>query len=442
MKVLVVGNGAREHAIATALSRSSDKPDLYAFMSAVNPGIARLVKNYGIGNICSPEQVVKYAVENGIHLAVVGPEAPLEAGVVDSLEENRIPCVGPRRKPAQIETDKSFCRNLMRKNKVKGCPKFGIFEDVKDACDYIDKIGVDIVIKPAGLTGGKGVKVMGEHFDKKGAKGYVKEVLDTRMGVIPKVILEERLIGEEFTLQAFVDGRNVVGMPAVQDHKRAYEGDVGPNTGGMGSYSDAGYLLPFISKKDYDDGLSIMKETITVIKKETGEEYKGFLYGQFMATKDGVKVIEFNARLGDPEAMNVLSLLESDMTDVCRKIAAGSLDDKVKFSGKATVCKYMVPEGYPDKPLNNVEVNVDEKKINALGGQVYYASVREENGRILTSKSRAIAVLGLSGTISEAEKVVEESMKHISGKLFYRKDIGTKKLIEKRIKHMKQIRGK
>jgi phosphoribosylamine--glycine ligase len=260
------------------------------------------------------------------------------------------------------------------------------------------------------------------------------------MGAIPKVILEERLVGEEFTLQAFVDGTMVVGMPSVQDHKRAYEGDTGPNTGGMGSYSDAGYLLPFLTQKDYDEGLWIMEDVVSAIKDETGEAYRGFLYGQFMATKDGVKVIEFNARLGDPEAMNVLSVLETDLTEVCRNIAGGTLEDNVNFAKKATVCKYMVPEGYPDKPLNNVEVSVDEKKIRQLGGQVYYASVREEKGKILTSKSRAIGVLGVADSISDAEAVVEESMKHIKGKLFYRRDIGTKPLVEKRINHMKELR--
>jgi len=441
MRFLVVGSGAREHAIAAALSGSSDKPELYAFMGAVNPGISRLCWNYHIGNIRKPDEVLKYALEKKIDIGVVGPEAPLEAGVVDRLEENNIPCVGPRRTPAQIETDKSFCRNLMKKRKLAGCPAFGIFERVEDASNYIDELGVDIVVKPAGLTGGKGVKVMGEQFDGEGAKDYVKEVLDTGMGTIPKVIIEERLIGEEFTLQGFVDGKNVVGMPMVHDHKRAYEGDNGPNTGGMGSYSDAGYLLPFLSQKDYDEGLAIMKDTVAAIEKETSQKYRGFLYGQFMATRDGVKVIEFNARLGDPEAMNVLGVLETDLSGVCERMVGGKLDGRIRFAKKATVCKYMVPEGYPDNPKNNVEVQVDEKRISEIGGKVYYASVREENGKIISSKSRSIAVLGVAGSIAEAEGIVESSMKHIKGQLFYRKDIGTRPLIERRISHMKEVRG-
>ncbi len=440
MKILVVGNGAREHAIAKALKASKDC-ELYAFMKANNPAISKMSTDYSLGNICNPADVAEYARSMDVKLAVVGPEAPLGAGVVDALEEDGIMCVGPRKTAARLETDKSFARELMRKHKIKGTPEFGIFEDADEACTFIDEFGEDLAIKPAGLTAGKGVKIMGEHFGPDGAKEYVREILSTKMGEIPKVVLEERLIGEEFTLQGFVDGDRVVGTPTVQDHKRAYDGDKGPNTGGMGSYSDAGYILPFLTKKDYEDGLEIMRETIKAVKKETGTPYKGFLYGQFMATKDGLKVVEFNARLGDPEAMNILSVLESDMAEICEKIATGKLTDDLRFAKKATVCKYLVPEGYPDNPLNNVEVEIDDAKILQAGGRLYYASVREEGGKILTSSSRAIAVVGVEDTIDEAEKTAQKCIGYVSGKLAHRKDIGTKALVERRISHMKQVRG-
>jgi phosphoribosylamine--glycine ligase len=329
----------------------------------------------------------------------------------------------------------------MKDHGIGGTPAFGIFEEVGEAFDFIDGFGGDLAVKPAGLTGGKGVKIMGEHFDAEGAKEYVKEILETRMGSIPKVILEERLIGEEFTLQAFVDGDHVVGAPMVQDHKRAYEGDVGPNTGGMGSYSDRGYILPFLTQGDYDEGLKIMEDTVRAVEKETGEKYKGFLYGQFIATSDGLKVIEYNARLGDPEAMNIMSILESDMQDVCEKMAGGMLTDSVKFTEQATVCKYTVPAGYPTNPRDNVEISVDEKKIAEAGGKVYYASVREEGGKIFTSSSRAVAVVGIANTITEAEQVAAKCLPHIQGELIFRKDIGTHDLVQKRLDHMKQIRG-
>jgi len=218
-------------------------------------------------------------------------------------------------------------------------------------------------------------------------------------------------------------------------------GDVGPNTGGMGSYSAKGFILPFLSQEDYDSGLKIMEDTVKALRTELGVGYKGFLYGQFMATKEGPKVIEYNARLGDPEAMNILPILESDFQDVCERMCGGMLKNNVKYAEKATVVKYMVPEGYPTEPKSDVEVRIDWSKIKEAGGRIYYASVREENGRILTSSSRAIAAVGIAESITEAEVVAEDSLGAVSGDLFHREDIGTQELIQKRIDHMKELRG-
>jgi phosphoribosylamine--glycine ligase len=442
MKILLVGNGAREHAIIKALARSGREKKLYAFMGAKNPGIARTSDGYALGDICNPMEVAGYAKKNRIELAIIGPEAPLNAGVVDELEKEGIACAAPSKSAARLETDKTFCRQLLEKHHIPGNPRHMIFSDYGKACEYIDKLNYDFVVKPAGLTGGKGVKIMSEQMTTKDeAKAYVKEILDSKVGHLPQAVIEERLVGEEFTLQAFVDGKKVVGMPMVQDHKRAYEGDKGVNTGGMGSYSDSGFILPFLTQEDYDRGLAIMENTINAVKKETGACYRGFLYGQFMATKEGIGLIEYNARLGDPEAMNVLSVLDSDLIDICSGMAEGSLDEEIEFSKKATVCKYMVPEGYPENPRKNVELSVDENAIKKLGGEVYYASVREEGGRIISSTSRSVAVLGKADTISEAEKIAEKSMQYIKGELFHRRDIGTRELIQKRAYHMKQLRG-
>ncbi|MFH0817951.1 MAG: phosphoribosylamine--glycine ligase, partial [Candidatus Micrarchaeota archaeon] len=298
MKILLVGSGAREHAIAKAIVRSNNS-ELFSFMSARNPGIMRISKEFTVGNICDVGGVAKWAKDRLVDLAVIGPEAPLNAGISDILNAIGIPCAGPSKTAAKIECDKSFARNLMKKHKIPGCPKFGVFSDASEAGKFIDSVN-EVVVKPAGLTGGKGVKVMGPHLkNKEEAKAYAKEVLEARIGALPEVVIEEKLIGQEFTLQAFVDGKNISPMPIVQDHKLAFDGDVGPNTGGMGSYSDAGNLLPFLSQKDYDSGIAIMKKTVDALAKER-TPYNGFLYGQFIATKKGVSTIEFNARLGDP----------------------------------------------------------------------------------------------------------------------------------------------
>jgi len=440
-RVLLIGNGGREHAIARAVKRSNGSSELYAFMGAKNPGIAKLCREFLIGNTNDAAAVAKFAASKKIDLAVVGPEAPLEAGVVDELLKHDVRCASPTKSAARMETDKGFARELLRKHNVKGSPEFGVFSDSKEASDFIDSLGKAVVVKPAGLTGGKGVRIMGEHLkDSEEAKEYAKEILEKGVGNIRKVVVEERLEGEEFSLQAFVDGRRVIGTPMVQDHKRAFANDQGPNTGGMGAYSDSGYILPFLRKDDYEGGLSIMKASVEAYRKETGEDYRGFLYGGFIVTKGGVKLLEFNARLGDPEAMNTLSVIKSDFLNILERIVDGNLKD-ASFYRKATVCKYFVPEGYPISPKKNELIEIDEKAIEGSGAVLYYASVNEVDGRIYTSSSRTAGLVGIADSIENAERIAESAVKFVKGKLSYRKDIGTKELIEKRIRHMQEIRS-
>ncbi|HTX44110.1 MAG TPA: phosphoribosylamine--glycine ligase, partial [Methanocella sp.] len=296
MKVLVVGSGGRENAIVEALARSAYKPKIYAAMGNLNPGIKRRVADYLLTKETDVPAIVQFAEGNGIDFVVVGPEAPLMAGLVDALFDRGIPSASPMKDAARLEFDKAWTRTFMARNGVRGVPRFKVYDNLGDAFRYLEEYP-DSVIKPAGLTGGKGVKVMGEHLKTLDeGKKYLEEVLKTGRAVI-----EDRLQGEEVTIQAFVDGRNVVPMPTVQDHKRAFEDDKGPNTGGMGSYTDHTELLPFMFLEDYNEGVEIMKSTIEALKKEMGIVYKGALYGQFMITTDGMKVIEYNARFGDPE---------------------------------------------------------------------------------------------------------------------------------------------
>ncbi len=357
------------------------------------------------------------------------PEAPLQAGVADELESAGIYAFGPKEAEARIETDKAFQRRFMAEHDIPGCPDFETFDDMDAACDFVDEYDGDLAIKPAGLTGGKGVKVIGDQVTAEEGKEYIRE------SDYDRIVLEERLIGEEFTVQAFIANGDVRTAPAVQDHKRAYEGDEGPNTGGMGSYSDATTALPFMTDTDYDDAVSIIEATVEAL-----EDYRGILYGQFMLTSEGPKVIEFNARFGDPEAMNTLPVLETDFLDILTAARDGDSLPALEFAPQATVCKYAVPEGYPTDPEAGAKVQVDEE--SAGDALLYYASVDERADGIYTTTSRSFAVVGRADSITEAETIAEDALE-VAGEegLHMRHDIGKPELVQQRIDHVEELRG-
>lgn len=440
MRVLAVGGGAREHAIVEALSRSG--AEVYAALKNRNPGIARAAKESAFVDETDVAKVVEFARARKVELAVVGPEAPLEAGLADGLAAAGIPTASPSKAAARIETSKSFMRELMLKHKVGGAVKFAVTEDLAGVNAALDQMGLEVVVKPTGLTGGKGVKVFGEHMmTRQDVLTYAEEIFSNRIGGAPRVVVEERLVGEEFTVQAFCDGRKVVPMPAVQDHKRAYEGDKGPNTGGMGSYSQKDGLLPFLRRGEYDRAVEIVQQAVDALRAE-GCEYHGTLYGQFMVTRDGPKVIEFNARFGDPEAMNVLSLLSSDFSRICLGMAEGGLSARdVAFAQKASVCKYVVPEGYGTKSLSGHEIKVDEAAISEEGALLYYASVNEKEGRVYTTTSRSVGIVGIADSIDEAEGKAEKALAHVSGRIAVRHDIGKRAMLDAKVRRMDSIRG-
>ena len=332
-------------------------------------------------------------------------------------------------------------RELVSKYGIDGNLDYAAFGNAADAERYVREVKHEIVVKPVGLTGGKGVKVQGEHLHSfEDIMEYINEIFDANIGGAG-VILEERAVGEEFTQMVFCDGKRVVPMPLVQDHKRAYEGDKGPNTGGMGSYSDSDHLLPFITADERKAAIKIIQDIIDAMAKE-GCPYRGPLYGQFMLTVDGPKIIEFNARFGDPEAMNVLTVLDSDFTDICYRIATGTLGDDVRFTRKATVCKYVVPEGYGVKSISGKEISVDEEGIRSCDATVYYANVDQKEGRLLTGTSRSVGIVGIADTIEEAEENCENALRYVKcDHIFVRHDIGKRALVQQRVKHMQQLRS-
>jgi len=433
--VLLVGGGGREHAIARSLAESDC--ELYACAGNRNPGIVRIASGFETLDTTNPAAVTDYASEIEATLAVVGPEAPLAAGVADALDDAGVYAFGPQEAEARIETDKAFQRRFMDENDIPGCPDFETFDDMEAACAYIDEYDGDLVVKPAGLTGGKGVRVMGDQVDADGAKEYIRE------SDYDRIVLEERLVGEEFTVQGFVANGELRVTPAVQDHKRAYEGDEGPNTGGMGSYSDGSLELPFMSESEYIDAVDVMQATVDAL-----DGYKGVLYGQFMLTADGIKVVEFNARFGDPEAMNTLPVLTTDFLDVLTAARDGDDLPTLSFERQATVCKYAVPEGYPTDPESGALVKVDEESVarardGAAGDAIlFYASVDEREDGIYTTTSRSFAVVGVADTVTDAERIAEGALADAGEDgLRIRHDIGKPDLVQQRIDHMNDLRG-
>ena len=430
--VLVVGSGAREVAIARCVSQSSIKNSLFCVSKDINPQIVDLCKDYFVTDLTNISDIVSYSTKTKVDLAIIGPENPLANGIVNELENVGVRCVGPKKEVALIETSKSFARKIIDLCCTEKNPQRREFSSIEGVEGFIEQLGGEYVIKYDGLMGGKGVRVSGEHLKNiDEGTAYANEIVN----IGGKFLIEEKLVGEEFSLMSFVDGKVCKHMPVVQDHKRAYEGDTGPNTGGMGTYSFGNHSLPFLSKKDIKEAQRTNELVAKQLFEATGTPYIGILYGGFMLTRSGVKVIEYNARFGDPEAMNVLSILESDFLSICISMVDGNLKTQdVSFERLATVCKYVVPVGYPDKPEKNFEV-----LCNQNDRSLFLASIMLKDQKLIACGSRTAAVVGKNKDVFQAELLAEAGIANISGKLFHRKDIGTKKLVESRIKRMKEL---
>lgn len=430
--VLVVGSGAREVAVSRKISESKVEHALFCASSEKNPQIESLCSGYLVCPLSHIKNICEYALLKKIDLVFIGPENPLADGIVNELEAVGISCVGPKKEVAMIEASKSFARDIIENCAPEKNPAKKSFKSLSGVESFINELNGEYVIKYDGLMGGKGVKISGEHLPsiKDGLK-YAQSLVD--MG--GSFLVEEKLVGEEFSLMSFVDGKTCCHMPIVQDHKRAFEGDVGPNTGGMGTYSFANHSLPFLKNREVLDAQKTNELVAKQLLKKTGVPFVGILYGGFMLTQRGVKVIEYNARLGDPEAMNVLCLMKTDFLKVCDQIIGGSLSkNSVEFEELSTVCKYAVPSGYPNKPAKGFVVDC---KIEDL--DVYLASVKSSDGQVVACGSRTAAAIGKDKNVFVAEKFAERKISSIGGDLFHRKDIGTKELISRRIDRMEKI---
>lgn len=447
MRILLVTSSARGHALADALYRSPQKPELIAVSPSRNPGIRRLAKEQHVMDIMDFPKLIDLAKKSTIDFAVIGPDDPIGGGLADELEKVDIPSVAPKKALARLESSKGFTRDLMKKYNIDASPQFFVLTrhesgpsgrgNEDEIRTILNDLNGHYVVKYDGLKGGKGVKVSGEHLPTiDDGVAYALDCIEEG----GRVVIEEKLIGIEFSRLAFVSGSSVVPMPAVQDHKRAFEGDTGPNTGGMGTYSDANHSLPFLTSDDLKQADVINQQIADAVMKECGEPYKGILYGGFMATKNGVKVIEYNARFGDPEALNILPLLKSDFVTICQKIIDGSLTQKdVLFENKATVCKYITPKSYPDAKTEKGEtVAFPFIPENA---RLYFGDISENDDESLHLEgSRTAGIVGIADTIAESESIAESLCEEVQGPVRFRKDIGTKKLIDARIAFMKKLR--
>lgn len=418
------------------------KPEIINICPQLNPGIRKLASEQHIEDIMNFPKILEIARKSRPDLAFIGPDDPIGGGLADALENIDIPTVAPKRALARIESSKSFARTLMQKYGLDAYPMFRVFEDAHAGPAIQSFIESDLkgryVVKYDALKGGKGVKVSDEHL--KSTDEGVAYALDC-IRECGRVVIEEKLIGCEFSLMSFVSGEQVVHMPLIQDHKRAYEGDTGPNTGGMGTYTDAHHILPFLTQADVNEAKELNHAIAKALVAECGEPYKGILYGGFIAGADGVNVIEYNARFGDPEALNVLPLLKTDFTKICIAITEGKLlEQLVEFDHRATVCKYITPKSYPQRKDEQGQTVEFPKQIPE-NIRIYFGDIFEDaEGTLRLGGSRTAGVVGIGKTIEEAERVAQSVCEQVRGPVRFRKDIGTRELIEERVRMMRELR--
>ena len=411
MNVLVIGSGGREHAIVEAISRSPKAPKKYA--APGNAGISQLAECVAIKDT-EVDKLLEFAKANAIDLTVVGPEAALAAGVVDAFRAAGLKIFGPTKAAAEIEASKDFAKRLMVKYDVPTAA-YETFSDFDAALAYVKKGSLPTVLKYDGLAAGKGV-VIATTMEE--AEATLRDMLlDTRFGK-GSVVIEEFLTGEEFSLMCFVAGNKICAMPVAQDHKRAYDNDEGPNTGGMGAYTE----LPFISEEDHAYAMEKIMQRVADAMVAEGTPFTGVLYGGLMKTPNGIKVIEFNARFGDPETEVVLPRLKSDAIDVFMAVASNE-QPAAEWSEGATLGIVLASKGYPGDYTKGHVI----RGVERVESKVYHMGTAIKDGELVTNGGRVMFVVAEAPTLREAQQKAMEDVERIEcDNLFHRNDIGAK----------------
>lgn len=428
MNVLILGAGGREHAIAHSLSASKGTSRI--FVAPGNGGTAAQAKTENVSlPISDPAAVVTFAQEHDVELVVIGPETPLVAGVADAVRAAGIAAFGPGAQGARLEGSKVFSKEFMLRNDIPTAAYYSYTKETsKEAYAKLKEMGVPVVIKADGLAAGKGVTVA---FSMTEAKAALKECFDGRFGDAGEhVVIEEYLEGPECSLLAFFDGETMLTLSPAQDHKRIGDGDTGPNTGGMGVYSP----VPIIYKPEYDAMVEIMSQTGRALTRES-IDYRGVLYGGFMLTKDGPKVLEFNARFGDPETQILLPRLRTDLLEIMLATDARTLKDvRLLWDLRDGVCVVMTSKGYPGKVETGKLIKGIDSANNIEDVIVYQAGTQlTEEGDTVTSGGRVLSVTALAPNFKEAIKLAYAGVAEISFEgAYYRTDIGNKALLPRK----------
>lgn len=421
MKILLVGGGGREHAIAWKLSQSKKLKQLY--IAPGNPGTAEVGTNVGIADN-DIDSLTAFAKEKRIDLVVVGPEEPLAAGLVDCLQAEGIRAFGPTQEAARLEADKAFAKQIMRANSIPTA-EARIFTNFEDAKLYIASRDEPVVVKAAGLAKGKGVFVCDDPAE--GILAAEKLMVDKIFGPAGStIVVEDKLLGQEVSILAFVDGRTIYVMESAQDHKPIGDGDTGPNTGGMGAYSPA----PIVSEQMMDQ---IVREILVPIvdgmnRNET--PYKGVLYAGLMITPGGPRVLEFNVRFGDPEAQPILMRMKSDLLEVFEAVCREQLSEvTLEWEQRPAVCVVMASGGYPGPYEKGKVITGLDRVAHLKDVKVFHAGTAEQDGQIVTAGGRVLGVTALGANIAEAKKRAYEAVEmiHFDG-AYYRRDIADKAL--------------